>query len=81
MRNLIHKRYESYDQLIETAKTVIHTLSAADRLAVINAHPRIGLNPAQLSSLSKREQGTENVCSHPLCFTSYSLIPFLSTLC
>lgn len=31
-------------------------LAPAERLEVINAHPRLGLDPAQLSALSRREQ-------------------------
>jgi len=52
--------YDTYEQLIDTAESVIRNLGSDDRIAVINAHPRIGLNPAQLSSLSKKEQGSQN---------------------
>ena len=33
-------------------------MSEADRIAVLNAHPRIGADPPSLTALSRREQGS-----------------------
>lgn len=72
--SLILHIYESYEQLIDTAESVIRTLSPEDRLTVINAHPRIGLNPAQLSSLSKKEQGNQNDVIYNLPFHIFLIL-------
>jgi allantoinase len=54
--------YSSYESLIETAKTILTDLPQAQQIEVINAHPRIGLSPAALSTvsvLSYKEQGCQ----------------------
>ncbi len=54
--------YESYAQLLDRAAGLIDPMSAEDKVAVINAHPRIGESPdvvRQTSALSYREQGYE----------------------
>ena len=43
--------------IIASARAVIAEMSEVDRIAVLNAHPRIGADPASLSALSRREQG------------------------
>jgi len=43
--------------IIASARALIAEMSEADRIAVLNAHPRIGADPASLSALSRREQG------------------------
>ena len=43
--------------IIASARAVIAEMSEVDRIAVLNAHPRIGGDPASLSALSRREQG------------------------
>jgi OHCU decarboxylase len=48
--------FDSYLQLIEHAETVFDQLPRADRLEIVNAHPRIGDRVAA-SSLSYAEQG------------------------
>eukprot|EP01111_Echinosteliopsis_oligospora_P012318 TRINITY_DN419_c0_g1_i1.p1 TRINITY_DN419_c0_g1~~TRINITY_DN419_c0_g1_i1.p1 ORF type:complete len:111 (-),score=22.10 TRINITY_DN419_c0_g1_i1:62-394(-) len=35
-------------------------MTPEDRIIVINAHPRIGLSPANLSTMSKNEQGAQD---------------------
>lgn len=52
---------DSYEALISAARDAIASLSAAERLEVINAHPRIGVKPSEgeLSALSYREQGLD----------------------
>ncbi len=44
-------------QIIAKARTVLAAMSEAERIAVLDAHPRIGADPALLSALSRREQG------------------------
>ena len=43
--------------VVARARTVLNTMSEPERIAVLDAHPRIGGDPASLSALSKREQG------------------------
>jgi len=43
--------------IIASARALIAEMSEADRIAVLNAHPRIGADPTSLSALSLREQG------------------------
>lgn len=52
---------ESYEDLIERARRAVAEMSPADRLLVINAHPRIGARPsdAEVSALSRAEQGMD----------------------
>ncbi|EGC31950.1 hypothetical protein DICPUDRAFT_57406 [Dictyostelium purpureum] len=57
------KPFRSYQELINEAESIIGSLGDEDKIVVINAHPRIGLNPAEIkktSSISFREQGLEN---------------------
>jgi len=55
--------FRSYGALIDKAEEIISALNESDRTEVINAHPRIGLNPQQqqvtISALSYREQGLD----------------------
>jgi 2-oxo-4-hydroxy-4-carboxy--5-ureidoimidazoline (OHCU) decarboxylase len=43
--------------IVASARSEIARLTEAERIAVLNAHPRIGADPASLSPLSRREQG------------------------
>ena len=45
--------------ILASARSEIARMSEAERIAVLNAHPRIGADPASLSTLSRREQGNE----------------------
>ena len=52
--------YRSYDELLDRAAAVIAGLAPDQKIEVINAHPRIGEQPAAVrrqSTLSYREQG------------------------
>jgi 2-oxo-4-hydroxy-4-carboxy--5-ureidoimidazoline (OHCU) decarboxylase len=40
-----------------SARSEIARMSEAERIGVLNAHPRIGADPASLSALSRLEQG------------------------
>lgn len=42
--------------VISSARAEIARLTEPERVAVLNAHPRIGADPASLSALSRREQ-------------------------
>lgn len=58
----LHTRrpFSSYEALIDAAEAAIADLPGEQRLAVVNAHPRIGENPeavGRTSALSYREQG------------------------
>lgn len=55
--------YHSYEALIDHAAMVIDGLTDTQRIAVVNAHPRIGANAASVrerSALSYREQGYDS---------------------
>jgi 2-oxo-4-hydroxy-4-carboxy--5-ureidoimidazoline (OHCU) decarboxylase len=43
--------------IIASARSEIERMTEAERVGVLNAHPRIGADPASLSALSRREQG------------------------
>jgi 2-oxo-4-hydroxy-4-carboxy--5-ureidoimidazoline (OHCU) decarboxylase len=47
------------DRIIAVAREELARFSEADRVAVLNAHPRIGASAASLSALSRDEQGAE----------------------
>ncbi|KAJ3174103.1 hypothetical protein HDU88_000070 [Geranomyces variabilis] len=50
--------FASYESLLDTTQTIIlHSLSPADQLLVVNAHPRIGEAKQNLSAMSHGEQG------------------------
>jgi 2-oxo-4-hydroxy-4-carboxy--5-ureidoimidazoline (OHCU) decarboxylase len=43
--------------IVESARAELARMPEADRLAVLNAHPRIGADPRSLSAFSRSEQG------------------------
>ena len=43
--------------IVASARIEIARMTEAERIGVLNAHPRIGADPASLSTLSRREQG------------------------
>jgi 2-oxo-4-hydroxy-4-carboxy-5-ureidoimidazoline decarboxylase len=45
--------------IVTSARSEIARMAEAERIGVLNAHPRIGADPASLSTLSRREQGGE----------------------
>jgi 2-oxo-4-hydroxy-4-carboxy--5-ureidoimidazoline (OHCU) decarboxylase len=51
--------YHSTAELIARMRAVLPTLTEAERVATLNAHPRIGADPGRLSTRSLREQGAE----------------------
>lgn len=52
--------FESGRELIETMRRVAGTLSDAEKVATLNAHPRIGERPSQMSVRSRNEQGDDS---------------------
>jgi 2-oxo-4-hydroxy-4-carboxy--5-ureidoimidazoline (OHCU) decarboxylase len=48
--------------IVASARSELARMTENERIAVLNAHPRIGANPASLSAHSRREQpgGTES---------------------
>lgn len=52
-----NRPYNSYSDLIDKAKSLVANMHEKDRIAVVNAHPRIGAPVATLSALSLQEQG------------------------
>lgn len=51
--------FASYSELIDRAEAIALAAPETDQIAIVNAHPRIGAQPATLSTLSRQEQGTE----------------------
>ena len=50
-------RGEDTDAIVASARSELGRMSEAERVAVLNAHPRVGADPASLSVLSRHEQG------------------------
>jgi OHCU decarboxylase len=64
---LPHRPFRDYDDLLARAGQVIEQLSEAEQVAVVNAHPRIGMPAAALRALSEisyREQGYDREGDH-----------------
>jgi len=51
--------YQSAAALIARMRATLPTLTEAEKIATLNAHPRIGDHPRRLSSRSLREQGAD----------------------
>jgi 2-oxo-4-hydroxy-4-carboxy-5-ureidoimidazoline decarboxylase len=49
--------FVSYQSLLDDAEALLDGLPAADQVEVLNAHPRVGARPAEVSAHSYREQG------------------------
>ncbi|HEU5286939.1 MAG TPA: 2-oxo-4-hydroxy-4-carboxy-5-ureidoimidazoline decarboxylase [Candidatus Limnocylindria bacterium] len=47
------------DAIMRTAWALIRDMDEAQRIAILDAHPRIGAAPATLSALSRAEQGSD----------------------
>ena len=44
-------------RIVDKARRVLDAMSEPERIAVLDAHPRLGAAPAGLSTLSRQEQG------------------------
>ena len=57
--------FESDDDLIDSARAVARELSADAQVELLDAHPRIGADPAAISRHSRHEQGYEDAGPEP----------------
>jgi 2-oxo-4-hydroxy-4-carboxy--5-ureidoimidazoline (OHCU) decarboxylase len=53
--------YQTTAEVIARMRAVVPTLTEAEKVATLNAHPRIGADPRQLSQRSLQEQGASSV--------------------
>ncbi len=53
--------YRSADQLIAQMRALLPGLSEEEKVATLNAHPRIGEDPRRLSARSLEEQGADRL--------------------
>jgi 2-oxo-4-hydroxy-4-carboxy--5-ureidoimidazoline (OHCU) decarboxylase len=53
--------YRSPDQLIAAMRAVLPALTEEEKVATLNAHPRIGEDPRRLSARSLEEQGADRL--------------------
>lgn len=47
------------ESIVASARRELARMSETERIAVLNAHPRIGADPGTLSAASRREQGAD----------------------
>jgi len=53
--------YRSTAEVVARMRAVLPSLTEAERVATLNAHPRIGENKSRLSSRSLEEQGVDQL--------------------
>jgi 2-oxo-4-hydroxy-4-carboxy--5-ureidoimidazoline (OHCU) decarboxylase len=53
--------YRSADQLIAQMRALLPALTEEEKVATLNAHPRIGEDPRRLSARSLEEQGADRL--------------------
>ena len=53
--------YRSADELIATMRAVLPSLTENEKIATLNAHPRIGEDAQRLSARSLKEQGADQL--------------------
>jgi len=51
--------YDSTDDVIARMRAMLTTLTESEKVATLNAHPRIGERPGRLSARSLQEQGND----------------------
>ena len=51
--------YGSAEEMIDQMRALLPSLSEEEKVATLNAHPRIGENPGRLSARSLAEQGRD----------------------
>ena len=59
------KPFPSGAAMLARAREILKSLSEAEQIGVINAHPRIGDRPDKVSALSFREQGYDRDTTPP----------------
>ncbi len=52
--------FATAEAFLTRARTLLDAMNVVDRIAVLNAHPRIGADPASLSADSRREQAARD---------------------
>jgi 2-oxo-4-hydroxy-4-carboxy--5-ureidoimidazoline (OHCU) decarboxylase len=57
---LREEQVESWTGLLDRAETIALAMPEEEQLELLNAHPRIGADPARVSALSFREQGYDH---------------------
>ena len=60
--------------MLARAREILTTLADAEQIAVINAHPRIGERPDQVSARSFREQGYDRDTTPPEVFRRLAVL-------
>lgn len=55
--------FESDEDLFDTARATAREMPEEEQIELLEAHPRIGADPAAISTLSRREQGYEDASS------------------
>ena len=61
VRRLAEARpFESEHELIDAARATAREMPEDEQIELLNAHPRIGADPAAISELSRREQGGDS---------------------
>ncbi len=63
--------YRSGDEVIATMRAVLPSLTEEERVATLNAHPRIGEDPRRLSARSLEEQGADQLAELNRLNTEY----------
>jgi 2-oxo-4-hydroxy-4-carboxy-5-ureidoimidazoline decarboxylase len=73
--------FRSYLDLLDRSADLLARLSEAEQIEVLNAHPRIGANPADVSKSSYREQGyeRESAVAHDELARTYAELERLNT--
>jgi allantoinase len=54
-----HGPYSSPKEMVARARALLATLTEEQKITTLNAHPRIGGDPAVMSTRSRREQGAD----------------------
>jgi len=58
LRRLVDARpFENEDELFSAARAIAREMPEEEQIELLDAHPRIGADPATVSDLSRREQG------------------------
>ena len=57
--------FADWPALFATARSIAHTMPERDQLELVNAHPRLGADPATVSALSFLEQGYDRGVAAP----------------
>ncbi len=70
----VEEPFASGAAMLARAREILQTLSEAEQIAVINAHPRIGERADKVSALSFREQGYDRDTTPPEVFRRLAVL-------